>query len=82
MNKDKLNKTNRIFNNLAIIVPTTINHVKNKKICYYNSLPQYQIPASQQSAYRYYPVGSIFSSNHFSQSPNTYNTTSGSAAYK
>jgi hypothetical protein len=54
---------------------------QNKKLCYYNSLPQYQLPASQPSAYRYYPVGSIFSSNHFSQSPNTYNTTTGSAAY-
>jgi hypothetical protein len=54
---------------------------QNKKLCYYKSLPQYQNPASQQGVYRYYPVGSIFSSNHFSQSPNTYNTTSGSAAY-
>lgn len=55
---------------------------QNKKLCYYKSVPQYQIPASQPSAYRYYPVGSIFSSNHFSQSPNTYNTTTGSAAYR
>ena len=51
---------------------------QNKKICYYKSLPQYQNPASQPSPYRYYP-GTITSSNHFSQSPNTYNTTSGSA---
>jgi len=55
---------------------------QNKKLCYYKTLPQYQNPASQQGTYRYYPVGSIFSSNHFSQSPNTYNTTTGSAAYK
>ncbi len=54
---------------------------QNKKFCYYKTLPQYQIPASQQGVYRYFPVGSIFSSNHFSQSPNTYNTTTGSAAY-
>ena len=54
---------------------------QNKKICYYKTLPQYQNPVSQQSPYRYYP-GTVFSSNHFSQSPNTYNSTSGSAAYK
>ena len=54
---------------------------ENKKFCYYKTLPQYQNPVSQQSPYRYFP-GTIFSSNHFSQSPNTYNTTSGSAAYK
>jgi hypothetical protein len=54
---------------------------QNKKICYYKTLPQYQNPVSQQSPYRYYP-GTVFSSNHFSQSPNTYNSSSGSAAYK
>jgi hypothetical protein len=55
---------------------------KNKKLCrFQNQLPQYQNPLSQQSPYRYYP-GTIFSSNHFSQSPNTYNTTTGTAAYK
>jgi len=53
---------------------------QNKKFCYYKKLPQYQNPVSQQSPYRYY-VGTVFSSNHFSQSPNTYNTTSGSAPY-
>jgi hypothetical protein len=52
---------------------------QNKKYCNYkNQLPIYQVPASQPSPYRYYP-GTVFSSNHFSQSPNTYNTTSGSA---
>jgi hypothetical protein len=54
---------------------------QNKKFCHYKKLPQYQNPASQPSPYRYFP-GTVFSSNHFSQSPNTYNTTSGSAAYK
>jgi hypothetical protein len=59
----------------------TVFQFQNKKLCYYKSLPQYQLPASQPSPYRYYPTA-VFSSNHFSQSPNTYNTTSGSAAYK
>lgn len=54
---------------------------QNKKFCHYNQLPQYQNPATQPSPYRYFP-GTVFSSNHFSQSPNTYNTTSGSAAYR
>ena len=46
---------------------------QNKKFCHYkNQLPIYQVPASQPSPYRYYP-GTVFSSNHFSQSPNTYN---------
>ena len=47
---------------------------QNKKFCYYNKLPNYQVPASQPSPYRYYP-GTVSNSNHFSQSPNTYNTT-------
>jgi len=59
----------------------TVFQFQNKKLCYYKRLPEYQNPKSQPSPYRYYP-GTIFSSNHFSQSPNTYNTTSGSAAYK
>ena len=59
----------------------TVFQFQNKKLCYYKRLPEYQNTASQPSPYRYYP-GTIFSSNHFSQSPNTYNTTSGSAAYK
>jgi len=54
---------------------------QNKKFCYYKRLPQYQNPVSQPSPYRYFP-GTVFSSNHFSQSPNTYNTTSGTAAYR
>ena len=54
---------------------------QNKKFCYFRKLPQYQNPVSQPSPYRYFP-GTVFSSNHYSQSPNTYNTTSGSAAYR
>jgi hypothetical protein len=53
---------------------------QNKKICNYKSLPQYQNPISQQSPYRYFP-GTVTSSNHFSQSPNTYKTTSGTAVH-
>jgi len=53
---------------------------QNKKFCYYNTLQQYQNPKTQPSPYRYFQ-GTIFSSNHFSQSPNTYNTTTGAAAY-
>lgn len=52
----------------------TIYPFQNKKSCYYKKLPQYQNPVSQPSPYRYYP-GTVTSSNHFSQSPNTYNTT-------
>ena len=58
----------------------TVFQYQNKKLCYYKRLPQYQVPVSQPGTYRYYP-GTVTSSNHFSQSPNTYNTTSGSAAY-
>jgi hypothetical protein len=47
---------------------------QNKKFCRYKTLPQYQNPISQPSPYRFFP-GTVFSSNHFSQSPNTYNTT-------
>lgn len=58
----------------------TIFQFQNKKQCYFKTLPQYQNPVSQQSPYRYFP-GTIRSSNHFSQSPNTYNTTSGSSQF-
>ena len=54
---------------------------QNKKFCHYKQLPQFQMPTSEPSPYRYYP-GTIFSSNHFSQSPNTYNTSTGTQAYK
>ena len=66
--------------------PWTINFsqsgkYENKKFCHYQQqLPEYQVPKSQPSQYRYYP-GIVFSSNHYSQSPNTYSTTTGSAAY-
>jgi hypothetical protein len=53
---------------------------QNKKFCYYNNLQVYKVPISQPSPYRYYP-GTVFNTNHYSQSPNTYNTTTGSASY-
>jgi hypothetical protein len=53
----------------------TIYQYQNKKLCYYKRLPEYQVPVSQPSPYRYYP-GTVFRSNHYSQSPNTYNTPS------
>jgi hypothetical protein len=58
----------------------TVFQFQNKKLCYFKKLPQYQVPASQPSPYRYY-AGTVTSSNHFSQSPNTYNTTSGTAQF-
>jgi hypothetical protein len=46
----------------------------NKKVCHYQKqLPEYQVPISQPSPYRYY-IRPVFRTNHFSQSPNTYNT--------
>jgi hypothetical protein len=59
--------------------PTIYPH-QNKKICSYKTMPQYQVPVSQPSPYRTFPKGSS-NSNHFSQSPNTYNTSSGTYAY-
>ena len=53
---------------------------QNKKFCHYNSLKQYQVPVTQPGTYRYFP-STWKSSNRYSQSPNTYNTTTGSAAY-
>jgi hypothetical protein len=53
---------------------------QNKKNCHFKRLPLYQLPVSQPGPYRYFP-GTVFSSNHYSQSPNTYNTTTGSASY-
>lgn len=53
----------------------------NKKFCYFQKqLPEYQISKSQPSPYRYFP-GTVFRSNYYSQSPNTYNTTTGVNAY-
>jgi hypothetical protein len=55
---------------------------ENKKFCHFQQqLPEYQNPKSQPSPYRYFP-GTVFSTNRYSQSPNTYNTTTGSNAYK
>jgi len=53
---------------------------QNKKACYYVKDKKYGLILSQPSPYRYYP-GTVTSSNHFSQSPNTYNTTTGTRAY-
>ena len=54
---------------------------ENKKICHFQKqLPEYQKYSSNPSPYRYYSA-TISSSNHFSQSPNTYNTTTGANAY-
>lgn len=50
---------------------------QNKKFCSYSSLPSYRVPISKPSAYRNYLSALYRRSNHFSQSPNTYNTTTG-----
>ena len=48
---------------------------QNKKQCAYNKeLPDFRLPISQPSPYRYYP-GTVFSTNHYSQTPRTYNNT-------
>jgi hypothetical protein len=75
------NITNLYKNKVPNCNSPTIYPFQNKKLCYYKKLPQYQNPASAPSPYRYYP-STVFSSNHFSQSPNTYNTTTGTASYK
>jgi len=85
---DNNNYTNLLKNKTPIQcnLPWPINFsqsgkYQNKKFCSYTKqLPQYQVPISQPSPYRYFP-GTVFNSNHYSQSPNTYNTTTGSAAY-
>ena len=59
--------------------PTPFQY-QNKKLCYYKRLPEYQNPVSKPGTYRYYPT-TVTSSNHYSQSPNTYNTTTGSSAF-
>jgi hypothetical protein len=74
------NYANLLKNKAPTCDNPTIFRFQNKKLCYYKKLPEYQNPASQPSPYRYYP-GTVFRTNHFSQSPNTYNTTTGSAAY-
>ena len=74
------NNANLLKNKAPTCNNPTIFRFQNKKLCYYKQLPEYQSSASQPSPYRYY-IGTVFRSNHFSQSPNTYNTHSGSAAY-
>jgi hypothetical protein len=82
------NNTKNLMKNKAPIcnTPWPLNFSQsgqhhNKKFCHYqDQLPEYQLPKSQPSPYRYYP-GTVFRTNRYSQSPNTYNTTSGSAAY-
>jgi len=68
---------NNVANLLKNKVPgcntPTVFQFQNKKSCYYNKLPQYQMSASQPSPYRYF-IGSVTSTNHFSQSPRKYNT--------
>ena len=54
---------------------------QNKKYCSYKTLPEYRVPISKPFAYRNYLSGLYHRTNHFSQSPNTYNTTTGSAPY-
>ena len=59
----------------------TIMPYQNKKWCSYYRNKQYNLSVSQPSPYKYY-VGTVFSSNHFSQSPNTYiNNTQSAAPY-
>jgi hypothetical protein len=54
----------------------TLFPFQNKKLCFYKKYQEYQIPISKPGTYRLYPKA-VVSSNHFSQSPNTYNTPSG-----
>jgi hypothetical protein len=46
---------------------------QNKKFCRYPDTPMYSLPLSKPGTYRYYP-STVFSSNHYSQTPNTYIT--------
>jgi len=70
-----INNSKSIYQNKAPNCNSpTIYPFQNKKICHYKkNLPSYQVPISQPSTYRKY-IGTVFSSNHYSQSPNTYNT--------
>jgi hypothetical protein len=70
------NVTNLLKNKAPTCNSPTIYQYQNKKLCHYKKmLPEYQVPVSQPSPYRYYPA-TVFRSNHYSQSPNTYNTPS------
>lgn len=72
---DNNNVTNYFKNKAPNCNSPTVYPFQNKKLCYYRKLPEYQVPASQPSPYRYF-IATSRSSNHFSQSPNTYNTPS------
>jgi hypothetical protein len=65
------NYANLLKNKSPTCNSSNINTFQNKKSCVYTTLQSFQLPASQPGTYRYYPK-SIFSSNHYSQSPNTY----------
>jgi hypothetical protein len=64
------------FNNKNILYKNKASHCgnppicpfQNQRICNYKRLPTYNVPNVQPSPYRYY-MGTIFSTNHFSQSP-------------
>ena len=53
---------------------------QNKKACTYVKDKKYGLYMSQPSPYRYFD-GTVFSSNHFTQSPNRYLSTTGSSPY-
>jgi hypothetical protein len=55
---------------------------QNKKYCSYQTLPEYRVPISKPITYRNYISALYRRSNHFSQSPNTYNTTTGRGSYE
>ena len=56
---------------------------QNKKYCSFQREPDYRIPISQPSGVRpIYIPATVFPSNHFAQSPNTYLNTTGSSPYK
>jgi hypothetical protein len=73
-------------NNIADLIPNNVPYLyknkapicnnpsifqfQNKKSCSYKQLKNYNNPISQPGPYRYYP-GTVFSTNHFSQSPKT-----------
>ena len=75
------------FNNKNILYKNKASHCgnppicpfQNQKSCKYSNLPSYNTPNVQPSPYRYY-MGTVFSTNHFSQSPKValYTTTTSS----
>lgn len=74
---------NKPSNNGCIKYPLNFyqsGQFQNKKYCSYPSLPEYRVPLSKPLTYRNYISALYRRSNHFSQSPNTYNTTTGSGS--